>query len=79
MIYIALIALGFCWSSTACIHVSAADAAAPQHEAFRSGNIDTGFIARYAEDLQVPPPPSKTRAFLSDLAKSRKKGSKALA
>lgn len=42
------------------------------------GNIDTGFIPKHGGDLQTPPPHSKTRTFLSDLVKARKKsGSKA--
>uniref|UniRef100_A0A7S3RAH6 Biotin carboxylase n=1 Tax=Dunaliella tertiolecta TaxID=3047 RepID=A0A7S3RAH6_DUNTE len=49
-----------------------------QHEAFRSGEIDTGFIPTYANDLQVPPPLSKPRVFLSEHNKKSKKGKAAL-
>jgi hypothetical protein len=45
-----------------------------QHEAFKSGEIDTGFIPKYAADLQIPPPLSKARIFLSELTKKGKKG-----
>ncbi|KAF5836963.1 biotin carboxylase [Dunaliella salina] len=45
-----------------------------QHEAFRSGEIDTGFIPTYTNDLQIPPPLSKPRVFLSEHNKKNKKG-----
>jgi len=45
-----------------------------QHEAFQSGEIDTGFIGQYANDLQTPPPLSKARVFLSEQSKKNKKG-----
>lgn len=43
-----------------------------QHEEFRKGNVDTGFIVKHAADLQTPPPPTKIRTYLSDAIKARK-------
>jgi len=45
-----------------------------QHEEFRAGNVDTGFIVKYGADLTVPPPQPKVRTYLSDVLKARKKG-----
>jgi len=42
------------------------------HPAFREGNVDTGFIPKYIDELNTPPAPSKVRTFLSDLAKASK-------
>lgn len=46
------------------------------HEAFRRGDVDTGFIVKYANDLQTPPPAPKIRNYLSEQLKARKKSSK---
>lgn len=43
-----------------------------QHEAFKSGNVDTGFIPKYADELTTPPKESKTKAFMTEVAKARK-------
>lgn len=43
------------------------------HPAFRAGTVDTGFIVKHGADLQVPPPPSKVRTYLSNALKARKK------
>jgi len=42
------------------------------HHAFKAGNVDTGFIPKYIDELGTPPAPSKVRTFLSDLAKASK-------
>lgn len=31
------------------------------HHAFKSGNVDTGFIPKYIDELKTPPPTSKVR------------------
>lgn len=41
-------------------------------EPFRSGDIDTGFIAKHGDDLKEPPKPSKVSKFMSEAAKARK-------
>lgn len=42
------------------------------HEAFRRGEVDTGFIVKHAEDLKEPPATPKVRTYLSDVVKARK-------
>jgi len=49
------------------------------HEEFRAGNVDTGFIVKHAADLQTPPPPPKVRTYMSDALKARKNKSKVAA
>jgi hypothetical protein len=39
----------------------------------RAGDVDTGFIPKYQEELRTPPPPSKTKAFIEANLKSSKK------
>ncbi|PNW79595.1 hypothetical protein CHLRE_08g359350v5 [Chlamydomonas reinhardtii] len=41
-------------------------------EAFKAGDVDTGFIIKHAEELKESPGVPKVRTYLSDLAKSRK-------
>jgi acetyl/propionyl-CoA carboxylase alpha subunit len=31
------------------------------HHAFKAGNVDTGFIPKYIDELKTPPPTSKVR------------------
>lgn len=43
-----------------------------QHEAFRRGDVDTGFIAKYGVDLTTPPPIPKVGQYLAQQLKARK-------
>ena len=49
------------------------------NEAFRAGDVDTGFIPKHADELTTPPPPSKARQFLSARIKAKKAAGKVLA
>ncbi|KAF8070883.1 biotin carboxylase 1 [Scenedesmus sp. PABB004] len=42
------------------------------NEAFRAGDVDTGFIPKHIDNLNVPPPTSRVKQFLSDRAKAKK-------
>ena len=44
----------------------------PQHEAFKKGDVDTGFIVKYGGELQTPPPASRVRNFMNDTLKACK-------
>ncbi|KAI8472091.1 MAG: carbamoyl-phosphate synthase L chain, ATP binding domain-containing protein [Monoraphidium minutum] len=48
------------------------------HPAFRAGDVDTGFIPKYQDELTTPPPISKVKAFLADKVKSGKSKTKVL-
>ncbi|KAG2426150.1 hypothetical protein HXX76_013131 [Chlamydomonas incerta] len=41
-------------------------------EAFKAGDVDTGFIIKHADELKEPPPVPKVRSYMSELVKSRK-------
>jgi len=34
------------------------------HPAFRAGDVDTGFIPKYQDELTVPPPTTKVRFWM---------------
>uniref|UniRef100_A0A383V4X9 Biotin carboxylase n=1 Tax=Tetradesmus obliquus TaxID=3088 RepID=A0A383V4X9_TETOB len=42
------------------------------NEAFRAGDVDTGFIPKHIDSLNTPPPTSKVKQFLSDIVKAKK-------
>ncbi|WIA31568.1 hypothetical protein OEZ86_002456 [Tetradesmus obliquus] len=42
------------------------------NEAFRAGDVDTGFIPKHIDSLSTPPPTSKVKQFLSDVVKAKK-------
>jgi len=50
-----------------------------QTQAFKDGDVDTGFIIKHAEELNTPPPTPKAKQFLSEAAKARKGKSKVAA
>lgn len=39
----------------------------------RAGDVDTGFIPKYQEELRTPPPPSKTKLFMEAKLKKKSK------
>lgn len=41
------------------------------HEAFKRGDVDTGFIPKYQEELRSPPPTPQVKTFLSNLSKGK--------
>ncbi|KAG2497532.1 hypothetical protein HYH03_004680 [Edaphochlamys debaryana] len=47
------------------------------NEAFKRGEVDTGFIVKHAEELKEPPPTPKVFTYLQDQVKARKTRSKA--
>ena len=49
------------------------------HPAFVSGDVDTGFIVKYGDDLVAPPPTTKKSNVVVEAAKRAAKRSKALA
>eukprot|EP00879_Flechtneria_rotunda_P028790 GHRR01031014.1.p1 GENE.GHRR01031014.1~~GHRR01031014.1.p1 ORF type:complete len:366 (+),score=124.49 GHRR01031014.1:1276-2373(+) len=42
------------------------------NEAFRAGDVDTGFIPKHIDSLNTPPPTSRVKSFLSDTVKAKK-------
>lgn len=50
--------------------------ATPVPRACRRGDVDTGFIAKHAEDLKEPPPTPKNKLFLMEAQKARKASKK---
>ena len=46
------------------------------HPAFRAGDVDTGFIPKYQDELTTPPPTSRAVKFLSDRLKAGKSKAK---
>jgi acetyl-CoA carboxylase, biotin carboxylase subunit len=41
------------------------------HHAFKAGDVDTGFIPKYQEELATPPATPKVKTFLSDRLKAK--------
>lgn len=44
------------------------------HHAFKAGDVDTGFIPKYQEELSTPPATPRVKTFLSNNLKAKAGG-----